>query len=92
MLDLLLFPFKVVFGLLEGLFGFLGGIFEAVFGFLGGFFGLLGGIVGLCVKLTLIGIAIGAIVAFIRRHRAKRDSEPNQETFTSYYDQHSSVQ
>ncbi len=81
MLDLLLLPFTVAFALLEGLFDLIGG-----------FFGLLGGIVGLCVKLTLIGIAIGGIVEFIRRHRARRDSEPEQETFTSYYDQHSSVQ
>lgn len=91
MLDLLLFPFELAFGLLEGLFGFLGGIFSAVFGIVGGFFGLLGGILGLCVKLTLIGVAIGAIVEFVRRHRAQNESEPNQESFVSYYDEHSSV-
>lgn len=90
MLDLLLFPFKFAFGLLEGLFGFIGGILEAAFGIIGGFFGLIGGILGLCIKLTLIGVAIGAIVEFVRRHRVKE--EPVHEEFASYYDRHSSVQ
>ncbi len=91
MIDLLLFPFKLAFGLLEGLFGFLGGILGAVFGVIGGFFGLLGGILGLCIKLSLIGVAIGALVAFFRR-RSHGEGQAAQEDFTSYYDQHSSVQ
>lgn len=90
MLDLLLFPFKFAFGLLEGLFGLIGGILSAVFGVIGGFFGLIGGILGLCIKLSLIGLAIGVVVEFIRRHRAK--DEPSHEEFASYYDHHSSVQ
>lgn len=92
MLDILLFPFKFAFGLLEGLFGLIGGLLSAVFGIIGGFFGLIGGILGLCIKLSLIGIAIGAVVEFVRRHRAKSESEPAQEDFVSYYDEHSSVQ
>lgn len=86
MLDLLLFPFKLVFGLLEGLFGFLGGMLSMVFGLIGGFFGLVGGILGLVVKLSLIGLVIGVIVEFVRRHRAQDSDEPEQEEFVSYYD------
>lgn len=88
MLDLLLFPFKLLFGLLEGLFGFIGGMIGMVFGLIGGFFGLVGGILGLVIKLSLIGLVIGAIVEFVRRHRAKNGDESQQEEFVSYYDEH----
>lgn len=84
MLDLLLLPFELAFGLLEGVFGLVGGI-------IGGIFGLLGGLIGLCIKLALAGAGIGAIVACIRRHRKSEDAN-DQEDFASYYDQHSSVQ
>lgn len=88
MLDLLLFPFKLVFGLLEGLFGFLSGMVGMVFGLIGGFFGLVGGILGMVIKLSLFGLVIGAIVEFVRRHKAKdSEDEPDQEEFVSYYDE-----
>lgn len=88
MLDLLLFPFKLVLGLLEGIFGFIGGMIGMVFGLIGGFFGLIGGILGLVIKLSFIGLAIGVIVEFVRRHRAQNDDDntPEQEEFISYYD------
>ncbi|MBQ8312751.1 MAG: hypothetical protein IJX84_06050 [Clostridia bacterium] len=86
MLDLLLFPFKLILGLLEGIFGFIGGMIGMVFGLIGGFFGLVGGILGLVIKLSLIGLAIGVVVEFIRRHRARNDEEPEVEEFISYYD------
>ncbi len=86
MLDLLLFPFKLILGLLEGIFGFIGGMIGMVFGLIGGFFGLVGGLLGLVIKLSLIGLAIGVVVEFVRRHRAKDEVEPQQEEFISYYD------
>ena len=87
MLDLLLFPFKLVLGLLEGIFGFLGGMIGMVFGLIGGFFGLVGGILGLVIKLSFIGLVIGVIVEFVRRHKAQDSKdEPEQEEFISYYD------
>ncbi|MBP3452663.1 MAG: hypothetical protein J6M20_02980 [Clostridia bacterium] len=87
MLDLLLFPFKLILGLLEGIFGFIGGMIGMVFGLIGGFFGLVGGILGLVIKLSLIGLAIGVVVEFVRRHRAqKTEDEPQEEEFISYYD------
>lgn len=87
MLDLLLFPFKLVLGLLEGLFGFIGGMIGMVFGLIGGFFGLVGGILGLVIKLSLFGLVIGAIVEFVRRHKAQNSTEEQeQEEFVSYYD------
>ena len=85
MLDLLLFPFQLVWGILEGVFGLIAGAFGLVFGLIGGFIGLVGGMIGLVVKLSLIGLVIGAIVEFVRRHRA-RPQEPEQEDFISYYD------
>lgn len=88
MLDLLLFPFKLILGLLEGIFGFLGGMIGMVFGLIGGFFGLVGGLLGLVIKLSLIGLVIGVIVEFVRRHRAKgEEDESQQEEFVSYYDE-----
>ena len=88
MLDLLLFPFKLIFGLLEGLFGFITGMVSMVLGLIGGFFGLVGGILGLVIKLSLFGLVIGVIVEFVRRHRAKNEEdEPEQEEFVSYYDE-----
>ena len=86
MLDLFLFPFKLILGLLEGIFGFIGGMIGMVFGLIGGFFGLVGGILGLVIKLSLIGLAIGVVVEFVRRHRARNDEEPEAEEFISYYD------
>ncbi len=88
MLDLLLFPFKLILGLLEGIFGFIGGMIGMVFGLIGGFFGLVGGILGLVIKLSFIGLAIGIIVEFVRRHRAQGNvqDDPQQEEFISYYD------
>jgi len=87
MLDLLLFPFKLILGLLEGIFGFIGGMIGMVFGLIGGFFGLVGGILGLVIKLSFIGLAIGVIVEFVRRHKAQdNEEEPQQEEFISYYD------
>ena len=85
MLDLLLFPFQLVWGILEGIFGFIGGMISMVFGLVGGLFSLVGGIIGLVIKLSLIGVVIGAIVEFVRRHRARSD-EPRQDEFISYYD------
>lgn len=86
MLDLLLFPFKLVFGILEGVFGLIGGLIGMVFGLIGGLFGLATGILGLVIKLSIIGLVIGAVVEFVRRHRAQNTSEPQQEEFVSYYD------
>lgn len=87
MLDLLLFPFKLILGLLEGIFGFIGGLIGMVFGLIGGFFGLVGGILGLVIKLSLIGLAIGVVVEFVRRHKAQSGTdEPEEEEFISYYD------
>lgn len=86
MLDLLLFPFKLVFGILEAVFGFIGGMIGMVFGLIGGLFGLVTGMLGLVIKLSIIGLVIGAIVEFVRRHRAKPADDPQQEEFISYYD------
>lgn len=85
MLDLLLFPFKLLWGLLEGVFGLVSGLFSLVFGLIGGAIGLTAGIVGLVVKLSLFGLIIGVVVEFVRRHRA-RSQQPEQEEFISYYD------
>lgn len=85
MLDLLLFPFKLVLGILEGVIGFVGGMISMVFGLLGGLFSLTFGILGLVIRLSIIGLIIGAVVEFVRRHRARND-QPEQEEFVSYYD------
>lgn len=86
MLDILLFPFQLVWGLIEGLFGLISGIFGLVFGLIGGLIGLVGGVIGLVIKLSLIGLAIGVIVEFVRRHRAKGTQSGEQDDFISYYD------
>lgn len=74
MLDILLFPFELVFGILGGVFGLLGDV-------LGFVFGLLGGIFSLVFKLSLVGLIIGLIVSFFR----PKEKESVQEDSPSYY-------
>jgi len=79
MLEILFFPFKLVFGLLEGIFSLIGDL-------IGGALSLVGGLVGFGLKLFFIGLVISALVGLVRHHRAAT-TEQQEEDFVSYYDE-----
>ena len=49
MLDLILFPFHLAFGIIKAVFGLIGGFFSLIFG-------LLGGVLSLAVSAAVIGL------------------------------------
>lgn len=78
MLELLLFPFKLAFGIISAVFHFIGGLFSLIFG-------LLGGLLSLIIGLSVTGIIIALIAVAVHRHReARRVAE--DDDFISYYD------
>ena len=80
MLQILLFPFKIVFGAIGFVFQVIGGVLSAVLS-------LVGGLVSLAVWGGVIALLIGLIAACIHRHHAARGDNPGQkEYFVSYYD------
>ena len=78
MIDLLLFPFKLVWEIVCF-------VFDLVMGLIGLAFGLAGGIIGLVVKLCLLGAVI-AIAAVVIQHLRQKPEKPQDEDFISYYD------
>lgn len=80
MLQILLFPFKIVFGAVGFVFRVIGGVLSAVIS-------LVGGLVSLAVWGGVIALIIGLIASFIhRRHVAHGDNHDQKEDFVSYYD------
>ena len=78
MLDLIMFPFKLVWEIISFVFDLVGGVIGLVFG-------LAGGIIGLMVRLCLLSAFITAICAVVR-HIRQKPAEPENEEFISYYD------
>ena len=78
MLDLIMFPFKLVWGIISF-------VFELVAGVIGLVFGIAGGIIGLVVRLCLLGAFITAVCAVVR-HIRQKPAAPENEEFISYYD------
>lgn len=78
MLDLIMFPFKLVWEIISFVFGLVSGVIGLVFG-------LAGGIIGLVVRLSLLGALITAI-AVVVRHIRQKPAAPENEEFISYYD------
>ena len=85
MLDLILLPFHLVFGLIKAAFGLIGGMLSLVFG-------LLGGVLSLAVGLATVGLIAGLITAAVRHRRAGQEARDADEDFVSYYDHHGTVQ
>lgn len=77
MLELLLVPFRIVGGILSGVFGI-------VFGVIGAVFGIIGGVIGLTAHLLAIALIVGLIAVVFRR----RSKKAAHDDFVSFYDQH----
>ena len=86
MLDLLLFPFRLVFSLIAAVGRVVGGVFSLVFGLLGGVLSLLVSLGG----LLLIGGLIALALQRRKEYRARQDSA--QEDFVSFYDREHRVE
>ena len=84
MLDLILFPFHLAFGIIKAVFGFIGGLFSLIFG-------LLGGVLSLAVSAAVIGLIVTLIVKAVRR-RGHEEAWETAEDFVSYYDHNGTVQ
>lgn len=78
MLDLIMFPFKLVWEIISFVFDIVGGVIGLVFG-------LAGGMIGLVVRLSLLGALITAITAVVR-HIRQKPAGPENEEFISYFD------
>ena len=85
MLDLILFPFHLAFGIIKAAFGLIGGFFSLIFG-------LLGGVLSLVVSVAVIGLIVSLIVAAVRRRGHEDPEETNDEDFVSDYDHDGTVQ
>ena len=86
MLDLLLVPFKLVFGVITAVGRLIGGVFSLVFG-------LLGGVLSLVVSLGGMLLVIGLIALAIQRRKEYRARQDNpQEDFVSFYDKENRVE
>ena len=85
MLDLILFPFHLAFGIIKAVFGLIGGFFSLIFG-------LLGGVLSLVISVAVIGLIVSLIVAAVRRRGHEDPEETNDEDFVSYYDHDGTVQ
>ncbi len=59
MFEILMWPFRMVFGL-------IGWIFEMVFGLIGGVFGLVGGILGFIFSAGAFFLVVFGLVVLIR--------------------------
>lgn len=78
MLDLILFPFKLVWAIISF-------VFNLITGAIGLLFGLAGGIIGLIVRLSLLGAFI-AVICVVISHFRQKPQPSEQEEFISYYD------
>ena len=78
MLNLILFPFKLVWEIICF-------VFDIVSGALGLVFGLAGGIISLLVHLGMLIAGVVLVVAVISHFRSK-PRKPEDEDFISYYD------
>ena len=86
MLDMLLVPFKLVFGVITAVGRLIGGVFSLVFG-------ILGGVLSLAVSLGGMLLVIGLVALAIQRRREYRACQDHaQEDFVSFYDKENRVE
>ena len=86
MLDLILFPFRLVFSLIAAAGRLIGGVFSLVFG-------ILGGVLSLAVSLGGMLLVIGLVALAIQRRKEYRAHQSNpQEDFVSFYDRENRVE
>lgn len=86
MLDLILFPFRLVFSLIAAAGRLIGGVFSLVFG-------ILGGVLSLAVSLGGLLLVGGLIALAIQRRKEYRARQSNpQEDFVSFYDRENRVE
>ena len=86
MLDLILFPFRLVFRLIAAAGRLIGGVFSLVFGILGGVLSLAVSLGGMLLVIGLVALAI----QWRREYRACQDHA--QEDFVSFYDKENRVE
>ena len=86
MLDLILFPFRLVFRLIAAAGRLIGGVLSLVFG-------ILGGVLSLAVSLGGMLLVIGLVALAIQRRREYRACQDHaQEDFVSFYDKENRVE
>ncbi|MDY4139422.1 MAG: hypothetical protein SOY30_08805 [Eubacteriales bacterium] len=86
MLDLILFPFRLVFSLIAAAGRLIGGVFSLVFGILGGVLSLAVSLGGLLLVGGLIALAIQ------RRKEYRAHQDQAQDDFVSFYDKENRVE
>lgn len=86
MLDLILFPFRLVFSLIAAAGRLIGGVFSLVFGILGGVLSLAVSLGGLLLVGGLIALAIQ------RRKEYHAHQDQTQDDFVSFYDKENRVE
>lgn len=86
MLDLILFPFRLVFSLIAAAGRLIGGVFSLVFGILGGVLSLAVSLGGLLLVGGLIALAIQ------RRKEYRAHQNQAQDDFVSFYDRENRVE
>lgn len=84
MMDLILFPFHLAFGIIKGVFGFIGGLLSMIFS-------LVGGLMSFAVGAAVMGLIITLIVRAVRSHRGAEEAQETDEDFVSYYDHNGTV-
>ena len=86
MLDLIFFPFRLVFSLIAAAGRLIGGVFSLVFGILGGALSLAVSLGGLLLVGGLIALAIQ------RRKEYRAHQDQAQDDFVSFYDKENRVE
>ena len=66
MFQILLWPFKLVWGIISIVFGFVTGLLGTIFGFIGGIFGLVGSVLGLFVGGAVFVLGVMGVFVIIR--------------------------
>ena len=84
MLDLILFPFHLAFGIIKAVFGLIGGLLSMIFS-------LVGGLVSFAVGAAVMGLIITLIVRAVRRYHGAEEAQEADEDFASYYDHNGTV-
>ena len=77
MLNILLFPFKVIFGAVGVLWRLIGGFFSVVFG-------ILGGLMSLVVWGAVLLLVAGLLASVF--HKRSGSHHDDHDDFISYYD------
>lgn len=73
MMNIILFPFRLIGSIFSLIFGIISSVFGFVFGIIGSVFGLVGGLLNFllsCVAIAFVVIGIVALIRWIARSRS----------------------